>query len=415
MKSFYYQAAKVFFIFVAALLLPAWFLWLSPNFHFHLLTDLHKISFLVSTFTLVFIFFTLKTFDHFPGQRNSSYILYSVIVWYFAVFAFLLFLRLPYSLSFLSSSFAIAGILFYIEYFLQKRFFKKKYLYLPFGRIEQLEKVNWIEWLPLENIVSVKQIKADAIVVDLHSPQLTSRWQKFLSDCVLRGLPVYNLKQVEESLTGRIKIQHMYENDLGSLLPSPIYILIKQLLDFGAVVLVLPFVLPIMFLIAVFIKIESRGSFLFSQKRVGKGGREFIMYKFRSMYIDSEKYGSQFASLQDARVTRLGKFLRKFRLDELPQFFNILKGEMSLIGPRPEQKKFVEDFEKEIPFYNYRHVVRPGISGWAQVIQGYTADVEKTTIKVQYDFFYIKNFSFSLDVLIFFKTIKTILTGFGSR
>ena len=133
------------------------------------------------------------------------------------------------------------------------------------------------------------------------------------------------------------------------------------------------------------------------------------------MCKDSEKNGAQFAQSRDMRVTRIGKFIRKTRIDELPQFFNILKGDMALIGPRPEQKAFVEQFEKNIPFYNYRHIVKPGITGWAQVTHGYAATEDETQVKVEHDFFYIKHFSFSLDVLIFFKTIHTMLTGFGAR
>ena len=121
------------------------------------------------------------------------------------------------------------------------------------------------------------------------------------------------------------------------------------------------------------------------------------------------------AQLGDSRVTRIGNIIRKTRIDELPQFWNILKGDMSLIGPRPEQKVFVDQFIQEIPFYDYRHIVRPGISGWAQVTHGYAADTEQTQIKIEHDFYYIKHFSFSLDVLILFKTLKTMLTGFGAR
>ena len=133
------------------------------------------------------------------------------------------------------------------------------------------------------------------------------------------------------------------------------------------------------------------------------------------MTKDSEKDGALFASAGDMRVTKIGKFIRKTRIDELPQYLNVLKGDMSLIGPRPEQQVFVDAFEKQILFYNYRHIVRPGISGWAQVTQGYTADVDDTQIKVEHDFYYIKHFSMWLDVLIVFKTIKTMLTGFGAR
>ncbi len=161
--------------------------------------------------------------------------------------------------------------------------------------------------------------------------------------------------------------------------------------------------------------LESRGGVFFLQERVGQGGVPFTMYKFRSMCQDSEKDGSQFAQANDMRVTRVGKFIRKTRIDELPQFYNVLKGEMSLIGPRPEQKKFVDEFNKQIPFYNYRHIVKPGISGWAQVVHGYAANAEDTRIKLEHDFYYIKNFSFSMDLLILFKTIQTMLTGFGAR
>ena len=130
---------------------------------------------------------------------------------------------------------------------------------------------------------------------------------------------------------------------------------------------------------------------------------------------DSEKHGAQMASANDMRVTRVGKFIRKTRIDELPQFFNVLKGDMSLIGPRPEQKVFVDQFEQEIPFYNYRHIVKPGITGWAQVTHGYAGDADETRVKIEHDFYYIKHISFSLDILIVFKTVKTMLTGFGAR
>ena len=190
---------------------------------------------------------------------------------------------------------------------------------------------------------------------------------------------------------------------------------IKYLLDVGLIVLSLPVVLPVMLLAALAIKLESPGPIFFLQKRVGQLGKEFTIYKFRSMCNDSEKDGAQFAQQGDMRVTRVGKFIRKTRIDELPQFFNIIKGDMSLIGPRPEQKVFVDQFEGVIPFYSYRHIVKPGISGWAQVVHGYAADADETQVKVEHDFYYIKNFSFSLDVLIVFLTLKTMATGFGAR
>ena len=191
--------------------------------------------------------------------------------------------------------------------------------------------------------------------------------------------------------------------------------LIKRIMDIALIIISLPLTLPLMCLTALAVVLESRGGALFTQNRIGQGGREFTIYKFRSMAKNSEAHGAQLAQIGDARITRVGKFIRKTRLDELPQFWNILRGDMSLIGPRPEQRVFVEQFNDSIPFYNYRHIVKPGLSGWAQVTQGYAGNEDETQIKLEHDFYYIKHFSLSLDILIIFKTIKTILTGFGAR
>ena len=140
----------------------------------------------------------------------------------------------------------------------------------------------------------------------------------------------------------------------------------------------------------------------------------FHMYKFRSM-IPEDDDTPRFADMDKHRITRFGSFIRKFRLDELPQFLNVIKGDMSLIGPRPEQAGFVDQFEQEVPFYSYRHIVKPGITGWAQVSQGYAVCTESTREKVEHDFFYIKNLSLWMDILIVLKTIRTVATGFGAR
>jgi lipopolysaccharide/colanic/teichoic acid biosynthesis glycosyltransferase len=154
---------------------------------------------------------------------------------------------------------------------------------------------------------------------------------------------------------------------------------------------------------------------LFRQERVGLAGKPFSMLKFRSMCMESEKDGARFAAADDDRVTRLGRFIRKCRIDELPQMWNVLRGDMSVIGPRPEQASFVQQFEGEIPFYAYRHAVRPGISGWAQVTQGYAAGTVDTRVKLEHDFYYIKHVSLWLDLLVVVRTVRVILTGFGSR
>lgn len=348
-----------------------------------------------------------------PGRKTTLSIIPNNIFWFIMVWIVLRVFGLPYSILYLGLGWLLSVAFSYLDFRIQTR--KKTILaYIPFGRAKTANSLPEIEWVILnEPVVSHHTI--DGYVTDLRSSELTAEWKKFLAQQTLNGVPVYHIRQMEEVLTGRVKIEHMYENDLGSLLPSKNYMQIKYLIDCFLIIMSLPLTLPIMLITVIAIRLESEGNILFVQNRVGQGGKEFKIYKFRSMAKDSEKHGAQMASVGDMRVTRIGQFIRKVRIDELPQFWNVLKGDMSLIGPRPEQKVFVDEFDDKIPFYNYRHIVKPGISGWAQVTHGYAADAEETQVKIEHDFYYIKHFSFSLDVLIFFKTIKTMLTGFGAR
>jgi len=189
----------------------------------------------------------------------------------------------------------------------------------------------------------------------------------------------------------------------------------KRLFDIGLIVFLSPIIVPLMLITAAIIKFQSEGPIFFWQKRVGYQGKIFNMVKFRSMSTDSEKNGSQFAENGDARITRFGQFIRKMRIDELPQLWNVLRGEMSLIGPRPEQVVFVEEYKITIPNYMDRHQVLPGITGLAQIKQGYVDDADGTRTKLKYDLFYIDNLSFKLDMHIVFQTLYTMATGFGAR
>ena len=169
--------------------------------------------------------------------------------------------------------------------------------------------------------------------------------------------------------------------------------------------------------IAVAIRLDSRGPVLFRQTRIGHAGKRITIYKFRTMHLGdtSDERRAAMTGDRDDRVTRVGRLLRRLRVDELPQIFNILKWQMSWIGPRPEAEVLSVWYTSEIPFYRYRHVVKPGISGWAQVNQGHVAEVNEVHRKLQYDFYYIKYFSPSLDLLILLRTVKTMLTGRGAR
>jgi exopolysaccharide biosynthesis polyprenyl glycosylphosphotransferase len=172
---------------------------------------------------------------------------------------------------------------------------------------------------------------------------------------------------------------------------------------------------PLLVLTALAIKLDSRGPVLYRQRRVGKDGKLFEVYKFRSMRMDAEKDGPQYARINDDRVTRIGRFIRKTRIDEIPQAMNVLRGEMSFVGPRPERPEFVAELERAIPHYRSRQLVKPGITGWAQVKYEYAATVEGASEKLRYDLYYIRNFTPLLDIIIIVMTIRVAVFGIGSR
>ncbi|WP_291172002.1 sugar transferase [Erythrobacter sp.] len=214
-----------------------------------------------------------------------------------------------------------------------------------------------------------------------------------------------------------MQIEHMSENCFGALVPNFAYQKMKRAIDLALSLLLLPIIIPLVSVCALAIKLDSKGPVFFRQRRMGFRGNEFRVLKLRTM---SEGHNGENRDLSitrsgDKRVTKVGGFLRRTRLDELPQVINILRGEMSWIGPRPEAVSLSKWYEGEIPFYRYRHIVRPGISGWAQVNQGHVAEVDEVDEKLQYDFYYIKNLSYWLDIIIVLRTVKVILSGFGSK
>jgi sugar transferase (PEP-CTERM system associated) len=191
--------------------------------------------------------------------------------------------------------------------------------------------------------------------------------------------------------------------------------LIKRSGDIALSLTLLGITFPLMILAAIIIKLESPGPIFYFQERVGKGRRIFRVIKFRSMVADAEKNGAVWASANDSRVTRFGSFMRKTRIDELPQLFNVIKGEMSMVGPRPERPVFVEELKKTIPFYDIRHDIRPGVTGWAQVCYSYGASEKDALRKLEYDLYYMKHVSFFLDLVVILRTVKTVLFAKGSR
>lgn len=365
----------------------------------------------ICAFFLSFILY--KKIQKFPDARSIIYLLPSVTLSWGAIMGGIFLLKVEYSRTVLLVGYLIANTWTVLGYYLGKRYYCLKLAVVPYGNYQELEQFKSIDTRILTE-PTLGNTRFDAVVADLRS-DMPNEWQTFLANCALANIPVYHSRQMVEQLTGRVKITHLSENIFGALYTRSTYGMVKRCAEIVFVLLLLPIWLPLMLIFGLLVKLESQGPMFFTQERVGLGDQDFTVYKLRSMCKDSEKQGAQFATQGDARVTRIGKFIRKTRIDEIPQFINILKGDMSLIGPRPEQRVFVEQFKQEIPFYSYRHVVRPGISGWAQVTQGYAANSDETSIKLEYDLYYIKHFSFWLDVLIVFKTIKTMLTGFGAR
>lgn len=396
-----------FVLLPAALERWGWGFWLDLN-------DVRISTLLAVAVSFVVIALVQRRLLRFPGAHVAAYLVPTVTVVFLLVFAVLLFAREEYSRQVLFSGYLLSLLWFYGGYFLGRRYRRLKLAVVPVGTALELERSNDVDLRRLTH-PGLDGVRFDAVVADLRSPELSADWERFLARCTLNRIPVYHVKQVSESMTGRVQIDHLAENEFGSLLPSALYAFFKRCADVAAVVVTAPLTVPLMLFTAIAVKLDSPGPVLFVQNRVGQGGRDYRIYKFRSMYLDSERDGAQLTQSDDSRVTRVGRVLRRMRLDELPQLFNVLKGEMSLIGPRPEQRAFVEQFEQEIPFYAYRHVVKPGITGWAQVIQGYADNTEDTRVKLQHDFYYIKHFSLWLDILIVFKTIKIMVTGFGAR
>jgi sugar transferase (PEP-CTERM system associated) len=232
------------------------------------------------------------------------------------------------------------------------------------------------------------------------------------------GVQIQEVHSLFETISGRILLEHVAPSWFilsEGFRKSRAMLGAKRALDISVALIALLVTAPIMAVTALLIVIEDGRPILFRQRRVGMKGREFQMLKFRSMYKDSERHGAKWATDTDSRVTRIGRIIRTYRIDELPQMINVLLGDMSLIGPRPEQPMFVRQLEETIPYYGLRHSVRPGITGWAQVRFRYAASIEDSKVKLEYDLFYIKHLSMVLDLAIMFETFKVLLSGRGAK
>ena len=373
----------------------------------------------LSTVALFLSLYISRRLFAFPGTRQLTHGLWAILAGFGTVGAFLLFVRLPYSTILLSYSFLSTALLMVLWRGLFGNETRNNFHLVPFGDIGSTDDLSSVTLTVMEAPELPNRPDA-SIVADLRA-DLPPDWERMLATAALRGIPVYHVKLLQESIAGKVKIEHLSENTLGSLIPDQSYKEVKWVVDRLVAVAMVPLLAPFLIIVALIIKLQDGGSVFYNQRRVGLGGRPFTIHKFRSMSTpgDSEAgIGDRESAItlaKDARITPFGAFIRKYRIDELPQIINILKGEMSFIGPRPEAIPLAEWYDQELPFYSYRHIVRPGLTGWAQVNQGHVADLDSVDSKLQYDFYYVKYFSIWLDILILLRTLRTVFTGFGSK
>jgi lipopolysaccharide/colanic/teichoic acid biosynthesis glycosyltransferase len=353
----------------------------------------------------------------FPGIRAFRYVLPTYSGAFAFVLAAIVAMRIDYNRPLLALSFALTLMVAIVSAFLVLRRGVRRFYLVPFGRYQVAFRAPSTEWIVMDE-PRIPDDPSAIIVADLRFDH-EQAWEQMLAHAAVAGYPVYHIKQLRESLTGRVSIEHISENSFGSLLPNLAYRKVKRAIDLIAAFIALPLLMPLLLVVALLIKLDSRGPILFRQERMGYRGRPFRIFKFRTMRVQVDiPEDSRTAAMtgdNDPRITKLGRFLRHSRIDELPQMLNIIAGDMSWIGPRPEAVPLSVWYEQEIPFYFYRHIVRPGITGWAQVNQGHVSDIESVSDKLGYDFYYIQNFSAWIDVLITLRTISTMLNGFGAR
>jgi sugar transferase (PEP-CTERM system associated) len=291
--------------------------------------------------------------------------------------------------------------------------------YLDGAASSELQKTE-VAWLgtPDEVTSVVRAVQPDKIVIGM-SERRNQLPVLPLLDLRFSGVAIEDASTTYETIFGRVSTRELRPSDLiffEGLGPNPLSVPIQNIYSILIALIGTIITLPIMLAVALVVKLTSPGPVLFRQKRVGKNGSIFTILKFRSMRADAEKgTGAVWAVKNDPRITPVGKWLRKLRLDELPQLLNVLRGEMSIVGPRPERPEFVEPLNQKIPFYSQRHCVKPGITGWAQINHKYGDTLEDTVIKLEYDLYYIKNLTPALDAFIIFHTLKVMLLSRGAQ
>lgn len=364
---------------------------------------LHSISLTVLVFALLISQTTTKAWQ--PLMQRIEHCSQLALAGFGMGFLVLLLGRLDYSRPVLLSGVIVTLLWFYL-YHLWCSQYQHITLYV-LGALPKRTQTRGLLFKPYQSDLSADEL-ASGVVVDVNT-HIDSHTQRLLADYVLAGIPIIHRGRLEEHLTRSVELSQLSDNALGMLAPSHFYARLKRFIDICVVVVTLPVSLTLGLMIAAAIAIVDKGPVFYSQTRIGYRHRPFTMYKFTSM-APSDDPSPGFATSHTPRISRLGSWLRRTHLDELPQLWNILKGDMSLVGPRPEQPTFAQSFSEQLPFYPYRHSVKPGLTGWAQVNLGYADTLESTEKKLAFDLYYLKHFSWALDCEILLRTLWVVVT-----
>jgi lipopolysaccharide/colanic/teichoic acid biosynthesis glycosyltransferase len=355
-----------------------------------------------------------RRLDAFPRttlQGNVGYVAPVAVLTYALIAAILLMLRIDYSrIQFFGSGILtllwLAGV---AE--LRSRYLVRNYAVMPRSSIADMPLLATCRWLDFDDVQN-RGMRVDAIVADL-GVDLGEGRLAALADAAIAGVPVLDRRYIVETMTGRTPLGGLTPNEFGALLPSRQYLVVRRLVELGLTVVLLPVLLPVILIMAAIVRLDSPGPVFFVQTRIGRRGQPFRMIKFRTMFHGAG--GPSFTTAVDPRVTRIGGFLRRCRLDELPQLFNVLRGDMSWVGPRPEAASLDKGYVRDIEHFALRGIVRPGVTGWAQINQGYAYAPDEMRSKLEYDLYYLKHCSLWLDLVIVLRTFAVVFRGTGAR
>lgn len=355
-----------------------------------------------------------RRIDAFPRailQGNLGYVAPVAILTYALIAAILLLLRIDYSRVQFFGSGLLTVIWMASVAQLRSRYLVRNYAVIPHSSIADMPMLSTCRWLDFDD-VQRQDIRVDAIVADLGADLGEGRLAA-LADAAIAGVPVLDRRYIVETMTGRTPLGGLTPNEFGALLPSRQYLVVRRAVELGLTVLMLPILLPVLVGVALIVRLDSPGPVFFMQTRIGRRGQAFRMVKFRTMFHGAG--GPSFTAAADPRITRIGAFLRKCRLDELPQLFNVLHGDMSWVGPRPEAESLEKSYVRDIEHFALRGIVRPGVTGWAQINQGYAHESDEMRSKLEYDLYYLKHCSLWLDLVIVLRTFAVVFRGTGAR